>query len=407
MQLSFENAFATTGLVDALVSLVIAGVVLRWGVFLVLALIDWVKQRQMPIDPEDVEPVTVIVPAWNEGKVIERTVRRLLDSDLAERTTLTVLVVDDGSTDDTAERVEAMGSEDERVRLLRQPENAGKPAALNAGIEAAQTALIVTIDADTLVDPGCLRWLVATQRHTGADAVCANVRVGNRGTLLTRFQSLEYIAGLNLDRRALNRLGLITTVPGATALWRKEVVQAVGGFSGDTLAEDTDLSVTLLCEGYRLVFCDRADAFTEAPTTLMGLFRQRRRWLGGNLRCITKHGLGRGAPWAVRLVALPNLWFAHIGVYLLPVAVSMWVSIGRDGVELPILAMLGTIGLVLDVAGMLWFYLADRTDRLDLPFAPLQRMVFPTFVWLVFATVVLSPPRGWAKIERRNTASVG
>jgi cellulose synthase/poly-beta-1,6-N-acetylglucosamine synthase-like glycosyltransferase len=403
----FELQFGTTGIVDALVSLAIAAVVMRWGVFLVLALVDWIVQRRMPIDPEDVESLTVIVPAWNEGPVIERTIARLLASDLAGQVDLTVIVVDDGSTDDTAVRVEAMATADGRVRLLAQPENRGKPAALNAGVQAAQTPLVVTIDADTLVDPACLRWLVATQRHTGADAVCANVRVGNRGTLLTRFQSLEYVAGLNLDRRALNRLGLITTVPGATALWRKDAILAVGGFSGDTLAEDTDLSVTLLCRGYRLVFSDRADAYTEAPTTLSGLFRQRRRWLGGNLRCIAKHGLGRGAPWPVRLVALPNLWFAHIGVYLLPVVVSLWVSIGRDGVEIPILATLGSIAFALDVLGVLWFYLADRTDRLDLPFAPLQRMVFPTFVWLVFATVVASPPRGWAKVERRNTASVG
>ncbi|MEZ4318887.1 MAG: glycosyltransferase [Myxococcota bacterium] len=394
-----------SGVVDTLVSLVIAAVVARWGLFLVLALIDWARQRRSPVDPADVEPVTVIVPAWNEEAVIERTVRSLLASDLADGTQLEVLVVDDGSTDATVAVVERMA--DPRVRVLRQPVNAGKPAALNAGIEAARTRLVVTIDADTLVDPACLRWLVATQRHTGADAVCANVRVGNRGTLLTRWQSLEYVAGLNLDRRALNQLGLITTVPGAAALWVRETVRAHGGFSGDTLAEDTDLSITLLEAGRKLVFQDRADAFTEAPTTVTGLFRQRRRWLGGNLRCIAKHGLGRGAPWSVRLVAFPNLWFAHIGVYLLPLVVTLWVSIGRDGTEIPVLATLGSVALVLDVCGLLWFYAADRTDRVDLLFAPLQRTFFPTFVWFVFLSVLSDPPKSWAKITRRNTASIG
>lgn len=396
-----------TGVVDTLVSLVIAAVVARWGLFLVLALVDWVRQRSSAVDPSDLEPVTAIVPAWNEEKVVERTVRRLLDSTYGLEEGLHVIVVDDGSTDGTAEVVEQLAAGDSRVRLIRQPANAGKPAALNAGIAAATTRLVVTVDADTLVDPACLAWLVATQRHTGADAVCSNVRVGNRGTLLTRFQSLEYIAGLNLDRRALNRLGLITTVPGAAALWVKSVIEEIGGFSSDTLAEDTDLSISLLRAGRRLVFQDRADAFTEAPTTPMGLFRQRRRWLGGNLRCIAKHGLARGAAWPVRLVAMPNLWFAHIGVYLLPILVSLWVSIGRDGVEIPILVTLGTIAVVLDWVGLIWFYAADRTDKVDLVFAPLQRMLLPSFIWVVFLTVVVNPPRTWAKITRRGTAAVG
>jgi len=393
-----------TGVVDALVSLAIAGVVARWGLFLALALVDWVAQRRAGIDPSDVEPLTAVVPAWNEAAVIERTVRSLLSSDLPG---LSILVVDDGSTDETASIVAGIAAVEPRVQLVQHGTNAGKPAALNTGIEAARTALVLTVDADTLLEPSCARWLVATQRHTGADAVCANVRVGNRSGLLTRFQSLEYIAGLNLDRRALNRLGLITTVPGAAALWVRSVVQEFGGFSGDTLAEDTDLSVTLLRAGRRLVFQDRADAFTESPTRLGGLLRQRRRWLAGNLRCISKHGLGAGASWPVRLVALPNLWFAHIGVYLLPVVVSLWVGIGRDGTEIPVLLTLGSIGVGLDWAGLLWFYAVDRADRRDLLYAPLQRMLYPSFIWLVFVTVLLRRPRSWAKIVRRNTASVG
>ncbi|MCB9676079.1 MAG: glycosyltransferase family 2 protein [Alphaproteobacteria bacterium] len=401
--LRYGRAVQYSGVVDTLVSLVIAGVVARWAIFLALALKDWVEQRRSDIDPADVEPVTALVPAWNEEAVIERTVRSLLASDTA----LDVIVVDDGSTDRTAEVVRGIAAVEPRVRLLQQPANAGKPAALNAGLEAAQTRLVVTVDADTLVDPACVRWLVATQRRTGADAVCSNVRVGNRNALLTRFQSLEYIAGLNLDRRALAQLRIITTVPGAAALWVREVVLAHGGFSGDTLAEDTDLSITLLRAGRTLVFQDRADAYTEAPTTVSGLFRQRRRWLGGNLRCIAKHGTAPGASARVRWLAMPNLWFAHIGVYLLPLVVSAWVGIGRDGVEIPVLVTLGSVAVALDWVGLLWFYGTDRTDKVDLLFAPLQRTFFPWFVWAVFATVVARPPRSWAKITRRGTAELG
>lgn len=254
-------------MIDGVFIVLVGSLVARWGLFLALALVDWRIQRSRGPDPNDVEPLTVVVPAWNEERVIERTVRSLLASDLSD---LTVIVVDDGSTDGTADRVDALVAADPRVTLVRQPVNAGKAAALNAGIEAARTAVVATVDADTLVDPACLRWLVATRRQEGADAVAANVRVGNRRAVITRWQSLEYVAGLNLDRRALHRLGLITTVPGACALWRRDAVRAVGGFSSDTLAEDTDLTVTLLATG--APWCSRI-----APTPGR---RPRRPWVG-------------------------------------------------------------------------------------------------------------------------------
>lgn len=391
-------------MIDAALILLVGSLVARWALFLALAFVDWRIQRTRGPDPDDVEPLTVVVPAWNEERVIERTVRSLLGSDLAD---LAVIVVDDGSTDGTAARVDALAASDPRVTLVRQPVNGGKAAALNAGIEVARTEVVATVDADTLVDPSCLRWLVATRRQQGADAVAANVRVGNRRTMITRWQSLEYVAGLNLDRRALHRLGLITTVPGACALWRKGAVRDVGGFSSDTLAEDTDLTVTLLASGASLAFQDRAHAWTEAPETLEGLVRQRRRWIGGNLACLRKHGLASGARPAVRWLAMPNLWFAHVGVYLLPIVLSAWVSFGRDGVEIPALATLGSIALALDVTGLIGFYVLDRADRRDLPHAPVQRMVLPTLLWWVWLSVLVRPPRGWGRITRRDTASVG
>ncbi|HHO54749.1 MAG TPA: glycosyltransferase family 2 protein, partial [Deltaproteobacteria bacterium] len=207
--------------------------------------------------------------------------------------------------------------------------------------------------------------------------------------------------------RSQNRLGVITTVPGAAALWRRDVVLAQGGFSSDTLAEDTDLSVTLLCAGCRLVFQDRALAYTEAPVTPVALWRQRRRWLSGNLSCLRKHGLCVGAPLRVRLLGLPNLWFSHVGVYLLPLVVSAWIGLGRGGVALQPLVFLGGVALALDLIGLIGFYVADRADLRDLWHAPVQRMVFPSFLWGVFWSVVVTAPRAWAKIERRNTALLG
>lgn len=368
-------------------------VVARWGLFACLAVLDGFRQRVARVVPSDIESITVVIPAWNEAAVIERTVRSALASDLE----VVVIVVDDGSTDETA-RVAAV---DERVVVLVQPENQGKAAALNRGLQHAKSRLVLTLDADTLLASDAARWLVATQRATGATAVAANVRVGNRG-LLPRMQSLEYVAGLNLDRRALNQLGVITTVPGAAALWVRESVLAVGGFSGDTLAEDTDLSISLLRAGHQLVYQDRADAFTEAPQTPWGLWRQRRRWLTGNLACVFKHGW-RG-PARLRWIGLPNFWFAHLGVYLLPWVVGALVALVPPHSVAGGLALIGTTALVLDLGCLIGAYAWDRADPRDLIAAPFQRLVWPWFALGVFASVWVAPPRSWAKITRRNTA---
>lgn len=379
----------------------IAGfVVARWALVAALAAVDWRTQRTSAPDPADIEPLTIVVPAWNEALVIERTVRSALASDLPD---VRVLVVDDGSTDGTAALAATLGPQ---VSVLVQERNQGKAAALNRGLAEATTRLVLTVDADTMLDPSAARWLVATQRQTRATAVAANVRVGNRRHLLTRWQSLEYVAGLNLDRRALHTLGVITTIPGAAALWVREAVLDAGGFSGDTLAEDTDLSVTLLRAGHRLVYQDRADAYTEAPATIDGLWRQRRRWLFGNLACLWKHGSAPGASWRVRFIALPNLWFAHLGIYLIPWVLSA-LSLGVPPASLAPLATLGSIALALDLTCVGAAYLVDRADPLDLLHLPLQRVAYPWFVMGVFGSVWVRPPRSWAKIPRRNTALLG
>jgi len=388
-----------TGL-DTLALLVVVGLPVRWLLLLGLALLDWGRQeRRPPPGPGAPTRLTVVVPAYNEALVIGRTVRALLASRSVE---IEVIVVDDGSTDGTAEVVRDLG--DPRVRLLVQDPNQGKARALNRGLAEARTPLVVTVDADTLVEESCLAWLGATQRSTAAAAVASNVRVGNRKGVLEVLQSLEYVASLHLDRRAQNLLGVITTVPGAAALWQREVIERHGGFSADTLAEDTDLCVTLLCRGERLVFEARAWAFTEVPSTLRGLWRQRRRWLWGNLACIWKHGWPWRAPLRVRLIALPNLWFAHLGVYLVPVLAALLGWWHRDDLAQSIVAPWATSLLAIDVVSVVALTLADRSRGEDLVVAPIQRTLWPLLLGGVFVSTWLAPPRSWATIARTGTA---
>src|ERR1035438_5810290 len=174
------------------------------------------------------------------------------------------------------------------VRILSQP-NAGKSAALNNAIARARHDLLIALDADTIFRAGTIGKLVRHFADSQVGAVSGNARVGNRNSWITRFQSIEYIYGFNLDRRALDLLNAITVVPGAVGAWRKELVLKLGGFGGDTLAEDTDLTLKIRRAGYQIRYEEGGVAFTEAPEDTRGLAKQRFRWAFGTLQAAWKH----------------------------------------------------------------------------------------------------------------------
>jgi peptidoglycan/xylan/chitin deacetylase (PgdA/CDA1 family)/GT2 family glycosyltransferase/spore germination protein YaaH len=229
-------------------------------------------------------PLSIIIPAWNEAKVIAQTVRSMLASDYTGP--LEVLVVDDGSSDGTAAAVEAL--RDPRVRLIRQT-NGGKSQALQHGVAEATADILVFSDADTQFDPAALRHLVEALRDEKTGAVSGQARVGNTRSFIARCQELEYLCSFNLDRRAYAVWNCITVVPGAISAIRREAIIAAGGFSHDTLAEDTDLTLAIHRAGYKVAYAPEAIAYTEAPETLRQLARQRFRWAFGTLQCVWKH----------------------------------------------------------------------------------------------------------------------
>ncbi|MEV8516343.1 bifunctional polysaccharide deacetylase/glycosyltransferase family 2 protein [Dactylosporangium sp. NPDC051484] len=233
-------------------------------------------------------PVSIVVPAYNEAANIEKTVRSLAASDYPG---CEIIIVDDGSTDATAAIVERLGRSLPAVHLIRQA-NAGKPAALNAGIAAARGDLLVLVDGDTVFEPDAVGRLVQPFADPAVGAVSGNTKVANRGGLLGRWQHLEYVVGFNLDRRMFDLGGCMPTIPGAIGAFRREALRDVGGVPGDTLAEDTDLTMTVLRAGWRAVYAERAVAWTEAPSSLRQLWRQRYRWCYGTMQAAWKH---RGA----------------------------------------------------------------------------------------------------------------
>jgi cellulose synthase/poly-beta-1,6-N-acetylglucosamine synthase-like glycosyltransferase len=223
------------------------------------------------------------VPAYNEAANIAATVRSLVASDYPQ---VRVIVVDDGSTDNTAGIVARLRLPG--VWVIRQ-ENGGKPAALNNGIRRTATDFVILVDGDTVFEPDAVGRLLQPFVELDIGAVSGNTKVANRNGLLGRWQHLEYVMGFNLDRRMFEVGECMPTVPGAIGAFRREALVDVGGVPSDTLAEDTDLTMAILRAGWRVVYEESAIAWTEAPSSLRQLWRQRYRWCYGTMQAMWKH----------------------------------------------------------------------------------------------------------------------
>jgi len=376
------------------------------------------------LDPATGPLISVLIPCFNEEKVIVGSVTRILASQWAN---LEILVLDDGSKDATAAVVRAAFEGEPRVQLLSF-ENGGKARALNRGLALTHGEIVVALDADTLFPPDTLPRLVRWFGDPKVGAVAGNAIVGNRLNLITRWQALEYVTAQNLERRALAALGAVTVVPGAVGAWRRTALTELGGYPHDTLAEDQDLTLAFQRAGWRVEFDSSARAYTEAPDTVRGLLNQRFRWSFGTLQCLWKHRAGLFNPKhpVLGFVALPQIWIFQI---ILTVAAPL--------VDLAIVSSLGwaiyarayhpvewspddTIRSIfywaafifLDLsAGALGMALEKKAPWGDLIWLPVQRFGYRQLMYYVVVKSVLTAIRGyrvgWGKLERRATAVMG
>src|SRR6266852_1194184 len=299
------------------------GIIFILGIFLVsgraliiglLALIEKLRPDHA-VMPDPQPSVTVLIPAHNEESVIVQTVTSVLVSDLRD---LRIIVVNDGSTDKTGELLDANFSHEPRVRIIHQV-NRGKAAALNLAMSLADTEIVVTIDADTEVESDALSKLIRHFSDLQVGAVAGNVKVGNRSRWLTRWQALEYITSQNMEKRAFDLLNCITVVPGALGAWRKKAIEAAGGITADTVAEDADLTIAIRRLGWRIGYDEEAIAWTEAPETPGVLIRQRFRWTFGTLQAFWKHNdtLFRPKYGTLGWIALPNIFVFQLALPLI------------------------------------------------------------------------------------------
>jgi cellulose synthase/poly-beta-1,6-N-acetylglucosamine synthase-like glycosyltransferase/spore germination protein YaaH/peptidoglycan/xylan/chitin deacetylase (PgdA/CDA1 family) len=274
-----------------------------------LAIIE--KFRPAPPDqPDFLPPVSVLIPAYNEEDVIVYTVNSVLESDYPR---LEVIVVDDGSNDGTSDLLDSQFGRNPAVRIIHQP-NHGKPGALSHALAEASSGIIVTIDADTAIEPDAISKLVRHFVNPRVGAVAGNVKVGNRISWLTRWQALEYVTSQNLEKRAFDLLNCIPVVPGALSAWGAEAINDSGGFSAETVAEDTDLTITIRRAGWKIDYEEEAIGWTTAPETAAMLVRQRFRWTFGTLQAFWKHRdtLGRTKYGTLGWIALPNMFLFQL-----------------------------------------------------------------------------------------------
>jgi peptidoglycan-N-acetylglucosamine deacetylase len=319
-----------------------------------------------------------------------------------------VVVVDDGSKDATLKLLHERFAENPRVSILTQA-NAGKSAALNHAITQARNEILISVDADTIFQRGTVGKLVRHFADPKIGAVSGNARVGNRRKWITRFQSIEYIYGFNLDRRALDLLNAITVVPGAVGAWRKELILKLDGFGHDTLAEDTDLTLAVRRLGYVIRYEEEAVAYTEAPEDIRSLAKQRFRWAFGTLQAAWKHRDALFVPkyGSLGFVALPSIWvFQVLLSSLSPFAeLAMLVSLFSGNWPIVLLYYMGFF--VLELLTGLLAYALEGERPWDLTLLFFQRIFYRELMYYVLAKSLLYAMRGrlvgWGKLERRAT----
>ena len=353
------------------------------------------------------EPVSVVIAAYNEGKVIANTLRALLATDY--KGDVEAIVVDDGSRDETAAEVKRITAVDPRVRLLQQ-ENRGKARALQRALSAVRRGIVVFIDGDTQCQRDTLPRLLEPFADAGVGAVSGHAKVGNLRTFVARCQALEYTCGFNLDRRAYNRWNCITVVPGAISAIRKEALDQSGSLSLQTLAEDTDLTLSLHKHRQRIVYVPDAIAWTEAPESVRTLARQRFRWAYGTLQCLWKHRdmLFNWNYRALGWFSLPSIWFFQIILVAITPMVDLFLlatlPFGMWRAVMPfVITFLAMDVILATLACILEREPIVRAWRI-LPMRLIYRPMLSYCIWKAILRAFKGAWVSWGKLER--TASV-
>ena len=300
------------GLVVALYPMLVAllwcGLALLWS-----CRREW-SERWLSDPPEGQigPPVSVLIPCFNEGPRLQETLQAALALHWSD---WEVIAINDGSSDDTGAQLEVMARRHPRLRVVHLASNQGKALALRAGALLARHELLLCIDADALLDPRAVGWMVRHfQRDPQLAAVAGNPRIRNRSTLLGRLQVGEFSMIVGLIKRAQSQLGCLFCVPGVIGCFRRSALQAVHDWDPTRLTEDIDLTWRLQRAGWRVAFEPHALVWILMPETIGGLWRQRLRWARGGLQVLHAN---------LDLLVTPREW-RQLPLVLEPILSLLW-----------------------------------------------------------------------------------
>jgi len=278
---------------DSVVTIAIslAGVaIIRQILIIIFSLLEKRKYRKnLAAENADsrIQPtVSIIVPAYNEGKVIERALRSMFT---LQYPNYEILFIDDGSTDDTYSIAKELVPESNgKLRVFKQP-NQGKSQALNLGVRISQSSLVLCVDADSTLKEDGLDHAVRHFRDADVAAVAGVVEVNTGGSnLLTRLQRTEYLISQRLTRAAIGFFSCIPIVPGPAGMFRRQAIVDAGGYisAEECFAEDAELTIRLLADGHKIVAEPKLVSLTQAPADMFSLLRQRYRWCRGLMQAL-------------------------------------------------------------------------------------------------------------------------
>lgn len=357
--------------------------------------------------------VSVLVPVYNEEKVVTESIKSLLELNYPN---YEIIIINDGSTDKTKQVAETLVGyqkgkySDVKVTLLSKP-NGGKAKALNAGIKLSKAEIVLCMDGDSQLSPDSVKLAVRHFSNREIGAVAGNVKVLNRGKLFTDLQALEYIEGLNMARSAQSFVRLVNIIPGPIGFFRKKAIEEAGFYSSDTFAEDADLTLKILANGWKIYYEPNSISFTEAPAKLQQLLKQRYRWTRGIIQSIRKHK---------KLLVNPSinfgdtfiLWTMAYEALIWPamnIAANLFFIIAALAFGFSTLIFFWWAGLaLLDLVTALYCVAVEKEEFRLVGYSIIYRMFFILIIDICKAMSTVEEFLGirmtWGKLERVGTA---
>ena len=282
------------------------------------------ERKERPrIDPPSLEStplVSVLIPCFNEGEQVRETISAALAQRYPD---FEVIAINDGSKDDTAEQLNQLAAQHERLRVVHLDRNLGKANAMRMGALAARSEYLVCIDGDALLDEYAVHWMVwHLMSGPRVGAVTGNPRIRNRSTLLGRLQVGEFSSIIGMIKRAQRVYGRLFTVSGVISAFRRTALHRIGYWADDMITEDIDISWRLQMDHWDIRYEPRALCFILMPETLKGLWKQRLRWAQGGVEVMLRHSTDllswrKRRMWLVLFEYLLSVVWAYIMVFIM------------------------------------------------------------------------------------------